>query len=200
MIRHLTRTLSAALLLLTVPVLVGCMSPDGETVEDRREYVRNMRDAAIDQSIEDWPELSGELGGAVGYMVFESLNTKILLAGTASGYGLLVDNATGEESFLCHTSITLGPGFEIGTIRSVFVITDREVFEYFKTEDWEFGAAANAGFVIGDFGGAVTGVTIGDGIKEYRTFTQGVSLFASLFWAKLGFDDRLYEMGESPGN
>ncbi|MHC4924618.1 MAG: lipid-binding SYLF domain-containing protein [Planctomycetota bacterium] len=199
MIRTLNKPLALALLLLAAPVLAGCVSPEGATVDERRAYVRDLRDQALDESTNEWPELAAELNEAVGYAVYDTVNLKILVIGTANGIGMMVDNATGEESFHCHDAISVGPGFEVGSIQSLFVFTDRAKFEAMKNGEWHFGGAANAGLQFGSFGGAFTGVAIGDGVKEYRRFTGGVSLFAAVFWAKPGYDERLYEEAEFPG-
>jgi lipid-binding SYLF domain-containing protein len=175
-------------LLLAVVAAAGCVSPAGETPDEQRADIRAMREESLQQAYEKWPELKNDIAKAPGYAVMNNGICKILLIGTAKGYGVVTDS-TGQETFVNDFAIALGPGIELASSRGIFVFHDAVAMKAFCDGQWDFGADADAAFKFGDFGGALTTHSVGDVVDTHRVFQNGVGLHASVFWLHSGIDE-----------
>jgi hypothetical protein len=165
----------------------GCVSPAGETPEEWRADIRAMRDESLAQAYEKWPELKADIAKAPGYAVVNNGIIKILIIGTAKGYGIVVDN-TGRETFINDFAIAVGPGIEVGSSRGVIVFHDPVAMKAVIDGQWDFGGEADLAFKFGDFGGALLGNAHGGPVDTYRVFQNGVAIHASVYWLHTGID------------
>jgi hypothetical protein len=179
--------LRVAPLLVAVVAAAGCYTPNGDTPAAQRDDIRAMRDDSLQQAYAKWPELKDTIAKAPGYAVVDNRIIKILLIGTAGGYGVVTD-ASGNETFVNDFFIAVGPGIEIGTSRGILVFHDPVVMKAFCDGQWDFGADADAAFKFGNFGGALTTHSVGGVVDTHRVFQWGVGLHASIFWMHSGTD------------
>ncbi|MDJ0785894.1 MAG: hypothetical protein QNK05_03755 [Myxococcota bacterium] len=142
-----------AVFALAVPV-VGCMRPRGASVEDKRNHVRKMRDDTLSEIFARNPGLENRLRDAAGYAVFSNLSVKIFLLGPGQGYGMLVDNSNGRETFMQMAQIGGGVGMGAKTFRVLFVFRDRGTLREFRDRGFQVGGDADAAAKAQDVGGA----------------------------------------------
>jgi lipid-binding SYLF domain-containing protein len=184
----LKAALRFAPLFLAVVAVAGCVSPNGDTPAQQRDDIRAMREESLQQAYAKWPELKDTIAKAPGYAVVNNGIIKILIIGTAKGYGVVTD-ASGNETFVNDFVIAVGPGIEVGSSRGILVFHDPVVMKAFCDGQWDFGADADAAFKFGDFGGAATTHSVGGAVDTHRVFQNGVGLHASIFWLHSGTDE-----------
>jgi lipid-binding SYLF domain-containing protein len=176
------RTLLSVVILFVSIALAAC-GPKGDTTADKRKVVRNMRSETLAKLYKLRPEAQAKLRQAVGYGVFSNIETKIMFVGGGSGYGVVVDNANGRETFMRMAKLQGGVGLGVQDFRAVFVFNDREVMRKFVEEGWQFGGGADASLKAGEKGAAATGdVAVDTDAKpmEIYQFTEsGVALSAT---------------------
>ena len=76
---------------------------------------------------------------AAGYAVFSNFGFKVLFMGSATGEGLAVSHATGQETFMRMVELQPGYGFGVQQFRLVFVFETPQSFNQFVQSGWEFG-------------------------------------------------------------
>jgi len=186
----------AAALLLCAAIAGCATSGDRATagdLEKRRQTVLDIRDATLRDFYASKPEVRAEVKAAVGYAVFDASQVNIVLYLGASGAGVMVDNATGRETFMKMTRMGTGPGVGYKSYRQLIVFKDRTLFDTFKTVGADVGVSADATYKMG----GTKGVTL-DGstsfnplLSVYQVTDSGVMLQAN--WGGVAYlpDDDL---------
>ena len=182
---------------------LGCVTAKGSSPDEKRSYVRKMRTEMLREVYQRNPKLETEMRSAAGYAVFSNLSVKIFLLGPGHGYGMLVENATGQETFMRMAQIGAGVGLGAKTYRVLFVFRDPKTLASFRDNGWHFGgdaeAAAQAGKVGGSAGaqgrvggsgaalgtsgtvaGAGVDVGAGAGMSVYQLTGSGLALTAGV--------------------
>lgn len=148
------------LTLLVGPVaMAGLFGPKGSDVEEKKNNVRKQREEMLAEVYKAKPELRAKIESAAGYATFKNLNVNLLLLATANGYGMVVDNQTGKETFMRMASLGGGVGAGVKDVRVVFVFNDATVMKQFVDSGWQFGGTADAAAKYEDTGiaGEATG-------------------------------------------
>ena len=177
----------AALFLMTG----GCVSPGGETMGEQRASIRAMRNQTVNDLIAMRPEVKARIQRAPGYGVFSNFGMKLMLAGSANGYGVVRDNRTGRETFMRMAQVNLGVGYGVKKYRAVFVFNDVAVFRRFVEEGWEFGGSAQATARVEERGGTVGAAASANPIDIYVLTDAGLALEAGLQGTKYWRDEDL---------
>jgi lipid-binding SYLF domain-containing protein len=134
-------------------VALGCATPRGATVEERRSHIRQMRDSALTDLYASDPAIQGRLNAAAGSAVFSNLNLQLFLIGAGQGYGVARDHATGQDTFMRAAEFGLGVGIGGKDARLVFIFQDRVAFRRFLDFGIELAAEADAAAIVeGDTG------------------------------------------------
>ena len=76
-LRPTTRTLILALCVLGLAS--ACRAPAGDTRNEKRAAVRQMRDQALAKLYSEAPSARSVVEGSVGYAVFSSVSTKVFV-------------------------------------------------------------------------------------------------------------------------
>jgi hypothetical protein len=103
----------------------GILGPRGDDAEEKKVNVRKDRDKMLADLYSSNPELKAKIQGAVGYATFKNLNINLLLLATANGYGMVVENKTGKETFMRMASLGGGVGAGSGMCASCSFFTMR---------------------------------------------------------------------------
>ena len=173
-------------------VTAGCVTPKGETAQDKRGYVRTMRHETLTRLYSEKPETRASLRSAEGYAVFSNVNVKIFALGSGQGYGVAVDNRTGKETFMRMAELGVGLGLGAKDIRTVFVFHSRPAFDRFVKHGWSFGGEAAASAKAGDQGVASEGeVALDEGVSVYQLTESGLMASAMLSGTKYWSDSEL---------
>lgn len=212
----MARTLLASLVALAA---LSCAIPKGTSIEERRSYVREMRDDTLDLLYQAEPELRPRVRSAIGYAVFSNVAVQVFVVGGGQGYGLAHDNRTGEEIYMRMAELEGGIGWGMKDFRAVFVFHDDAAFRTFVDIGWQFGASAEAsaiaegdkgiavgaqgGFAGGAPAGSLTGTagvgaappsaaaSVGQGVEVYQLTKNGVALRAGVTGTRYWKDSAL---------
>lgn len=160
--------LLAVALLCALNTQAGLFGPKGDNPDEKKANVRKQRDEMLADLYSTKPALRETLEKAAGYATFKHLNVNLLLVATANGYGVVVDNKTGKETFMRMASLGGGVGAGLKDVRVVFVFHDPALMKQFVNEGWQFGGQADAAAKYKD-----TGVTGEQNVKGNVSVKQG---------------------------
>jgi lipid-binding SYLF domain-containing protein len=133
--RHLA-TLS---LLLGLPVVAGLFGPKGDSEAEKRQTVLQQRDAMLAELYRTKPELKNRIAKAAGYATFKQTDMNLFLLASGRGYGVLRDNQSGQDTFMCVASLGGGVGLGVKDLRVVFVFNHTNILRQFLDQGWQFG-------------------------------------------------------------
>lgn len=142
-------------LLLAVPVAAGIFGPKGDNPEEKRARIREERDKMLERLYEDKPELREEIAAAPGYGAFSNRQMNLFLMASGNGYGVVVDNQSGKETFMRMASLGAGVGMGVKDLDVIFVFNDAFTMREFVESGWQFGAQADAMAEAEGVGGGV---------------------------------------------
>jgi lipid-binding SYLF domain-containing protein len=165
---HRLILLGAVLLLFSPAPRAGLFGPKGDNNEEKKEHVRKQRDEMLETLFASKPEMKARLKKAAGYATFNQKDVNLFLLASGNGYGLLVDNKSGKETFMRVASLGGGVGLGVKDLRVIFVFNDAKVLEQFVESGWQFGGKADASAKYKD-----TGVSAEQTAKANVDFKQG---------------------------
>jgi lipid-binding SYLF domain-containing protein len=168
------------------------MSPKGDTAEEKRQFVEQMRSETLAELYEVHPYAQAQIAEAAGYGVFSSIGVNLFLLSTASGWGVVHDNGAGENTYMKMYSAGIGPGLGVKDFRGVFVFTSEEALRAFVEDGWDASAQADAAAKTDDRGDAwAAAVDVAPGIRMYQLTEQGLAIQATIQGTKFWKDDEL---------
>lgn len=141
------QTLSLA----AIVMLAGC-SAQGDTASQQRASIQKMRSETLNKLYALQPEARSDIQHAKGYAVFANNSSKILLFGFGSGYGVVRNKATGQDTYMKMAQGGAGLGMGIKQQRTVLVFHDKAALETFIRQGYMVGADANAAAKYDDKG------------------------------------------------
>ena len=179
-------------LLLVFTVLYGCARPKGETPEQKRDFVQQMKKETLAELYVKKPFAKDLIKNSVGYGVFSNFNTQILIVGSGNGYGVVTDNSNGDEIYMRMAEGGVGLGVALKDFREVIIFNNKEVFYQFVTDGWNYGAQGDAAFKYEDTGGATGGeVPLNSDVVIIQMTKDGIALRATLGASKYWIDEEL---------
>ena len=138
------------------------------------------------------PSARAAVQGATGYAVFSNVGMKLLVAGGGTGSGMVVERASGRETFMKMVEVQAGLGFGIKKFRQVFVFETPTALRDFVESGWEFGGQATAAATDGRRGGAHQGaILVSPGVWVYQLTEKGLALELTGKGTKYYKDDAL---------
>lgn len=200
---------------------LGMFGPSGDTTGQQQTTIQNESAAMLRELYAAKPEMRGKIASAAGYATFKKTDLKLLLVSSGSGYGVLVNNQTGQQTYMRVASLGGGVGMGVNDLRVIFVFNDPAVMQQFVTQGWQFGgdadasaqyqnvgaaagqsAQANVNFNDGTVAGASStnvgsgsgsgqNVSVGNGMEIYQFTESGISLQATVSGTKYWVDSNL---------
>jgi hypothetical protein len=166
-----------ALLGVTIFTMGGCIA-SGENVQEKQTNIQKMKDETMLEFYLDKPELKEIVKSAPGYAVFKNW-TMGIIPGGGGGFGVLVNNSTGQQTYMQMGQFSLGIIFMAKDCRTLLVFDDPAIMAEFTNENWFWGGSADATFTFGEFGGQsnATGY-FGHGFRVYELTENGAALHA----------------------
>jgi len=187
------RKIVGLLLLAAIP-LVGCATPKGSNAAEKRAYIDGVEKDVLAMACEKRPALEAEINKAAGYGVFANVNIMLLFVGGGGGYGVVIDNATHQRTYMKMGEGELGIGLGAKDFRAVFVFSDTDTMKKFVYSGWHFGAEADAALKADDQGGAATAAgDVHSGIRVYQFTQSGAIASANIQGTKYWRDSKLNE-------
>ena len=171
---------AGSLALVSIFVL-GCITPKGNTVPDKRNYILDMKNQTLNELYSKRPEAKPKIKSAAGYAVFSNINTNLFLFSSGNGYGVAVDNQNGKKTYMKMNFAGIGPGIGVKDFRAVLIFKNKQTFNEFVDGEWEFGGHADAAAKSNEKGAAAGGEMYVEGdIEIYQMTEAGVALQATV--------------------
>ena len=178
-------------LLVLALALTGC-SPGGKLTNDEKiQAIDTMADEALQRLYTEKPSTKDEVKEAAGYAAFSNANINIIFASAGGGYGVVVDNASGDKTYMKMGSGGLGLGLGAKDYRQVMIFNTQETMDMFVDSGWTFGGHADAAAKAGDKGGAAGGEGALGQVKVYAMTETGLALQATVTGTKYYKDKEL---------
>jgi len=179
-------------LLLIFFLISSCARPKGETPQEKRDFVQRMKNDTLAELYAEKPYAKQLVEDSAGYAVFSSFNTQLLIVGSGNGFGVAVDNSTGDNIYMRMAEGGVGLGVALKDFREVIVFNNKAVFIEFITEGWNYGAQGDAAAKYKDDGGSSSGeVPLNSDIVVFQMTKDGIALRASIGASKVWIDDEL---------
>jgi len=180
---------------LAMPAAAGLFGPKGDSTREKRAKVRKDRDEILAKLYTERPEAKDKIKKATGYGTFNNKNMNLFLLSTGHGYGVVVENKTGQETFMAMGSLGGGVGLGAKDLSVVFIFKNADVMKQFVESGWQFGGEASATAQAGDKGGGAAkegGIDTGANVFEiYQLTDTGVALQATVSGTKYWKDKKL---------
>ena len=105
---------------------------------------------------------------------------------------LLIDNATGKETYMRMFTAGVGIGLGVKDFRGIFIFSTQEAFDTFVEQGWQAGAQADAAAKAGEKGGAAdSAIDVAPGVELYQLTKNGLALQATIQGTKYWKDEDL---------
>lgn len=178
--------------LLTVVFSSGCAGPRGKSIADKRNHVDDMRQTTLNSIQASDPELAARAKTAPGYAVFSNTGAAWIVGGGGHGYGVVVNNQTGEQTYMREVQGSLGLGVGLKEYKVLMIFNDARTLHTFVNNGWEFGGEAAATATTGERGGEVqTSGSMTSGMDTYQFTDRGIYVRAAIQAAKIYPDKKL---------
>ena len=185
------KTATLLTLLVLALALTGC-SPGGKLTNDEKiQAINTMADENLQRLYTEKPSAKDEVKKAAGYAAFSNANVNIIFASAGGGYGVVVDNKTGEKTYMKMGSGGVGLGLGAKDYRQVMIFNTPEAMAKFIEKGWAFGGHADAAAKAGEKGGEASGEGIAGQVKVYSMTESGLALQATVAGTKYYRDKEL---------
>jgi lipid-binding SYLF domain-containing protein len=142
--------------------------PKGDSTAEKKANIRKQRDEMLAQLYATNPDMKKVLKKAAGYATFKQVNVNLFLLATANGYGVVMDNKAGRDTFMRMASLGGGIGAGLKDVRVIFIFHDPQVMKQFVREGWQVGGQADAAAKYQD-----TGISAEQNVKGGVSFRDG---------------------------
>ncbi len=179
-------------LILVGLVFSACARPKGDTPQQKRDYVLQMKDNALAKLYAQKPYARELVNQSAGYAVFSSFNTQLMVIGSGNGYGVAVDKSNGNKIFMKMAEGAIGLGVAFKDFEEVLVFNNKAVFYSFITDGWRYGAQGDAAAKYKDEGGATSAeVPLDSDVVIFQMTKDGIALRATVGASKFWIDGDL---------
>lgn len=180
------------LFLLVGILMAGCGPKKSLTLEERRQVVQDMEEETLDKLYAESPATKEKVANAVGYGVFTNANVNLIFVAAGSGYGVVVDNATDERTYMKMAEGGVGLGLGAKDFRQVMIFKTKDAMAKFIESGWGVGANADAAAKTSGSGAEASGEgTVSSEIEVYSMTEAGLALQATVKGTKYWKDDSL---------
>ena len=174
-----------------VGIIGGCSTFPSTTYEDHRQSILSMRSDTLTELYTLKDSARAEVEAAPGYAVFNSAGLKILVVGAGGGRGVVVDNRSGDHTFMNMAELGAGLGLGVKNVRVVFVFHNDAALEDFLTNGVTIGANADAAAKINGEGAAGSGQIVVNNMSIYQITDAGLALELMITGTKYWPDSKL---------
>lgn len=161
----------------TLVLLATSCTATGDTPAEKRANIDERTHEVLTRLYSEVPEAEDQIDDAAGYAVFSNFGVDVLFVGGGGGYGVAIDNSTGERTYMRMGEAGVGIGLGVKDFRVVFVFETQEKFDSFVEDGWDVGADANvAAEHEGEGVSAAGAASFQDGIAVYQLTETGLAL------------------------
>src|SRR4051794_5176795 len=109
----------------------GCASVPGKTGAEQAQTINELVDRTLSDLYKQEPNTEQEVANSVGYAIMNNKITKIPLVGAGGGYGVAINNKTGQKTYLKMARFDVGGGWGARSVRPVAIFQDEKKFNDF---------------------------------------------------------------------
>lgn len=168
---------------LAILAFCACLSgnafaDDGAKSDARRAEIRQTAVATLEQLYFVQPKARLAIDEAAGYAVFSNFGMKIGVAGGGSGRGIVVDRASGRETFMKMAEVQAGLGLRVKKYRQVWLFERRADLQRFIDSGWEMSGQSTASAQLAGRGGELHSgaLSLRSGVWLYQLSDSGLAL------------------------
>ncbi len=173
-------------------LLSGCGPKTGNTIEEKRAAIKDMEVETLNRLYEEAPETRKKIKDSIGYGVFSNGNINLIIASAGGGYGVVVNNKTGERTYMKMGQAGVGLGLGVKDYRVVMIFKNKDTLANFVEKGWDFGAHADAAATTGDQGAEASGEgNFNSNVDVYSMTEAGLALQATVTGTKYWKDKKL---------
>lgn len=187
------KTILSFLSVIIILTLVSGCGPSAKLpVAERQKTIRDMESETLEKLYQEEPSTKKKIKKAAGYGVFSNANINLIFISAGGGYGVVVDNSTGQRTYMKMALGGIGLGLGAKDYRQVLIFKSEETLNKFIDSGWEFGGHADAAAKAGESGGELSGEgVIGSDIEVYSMTEAGLALQATVAGTKYWKNDDL---------
>ena len=179
-------------LIVALILVSGCGPSKNLSLVERRQVVSDMENETLQRLYREEPATKAKIRDSVGYGVFSNANVNLIFTSAGGGYGVVVNNSTGERTHMKMALGGIGIGLGVKDYRQVLIFKNEETLNTFVESGWEFGGHADAAAKAGESGGEASGEgDISENIEVYSMTESGLALQATVAGTKYWKDDSL---------
>lgn len=171
-------------------LLGGCASTGGQTADQKRQSIEQMRASTLNKLYKEKPYAADSIERAAGYAVFSNANVNLIFASAGGGHGVVHSN-NGTVTYMKMGEVGLGLGLGAKDYRLVFVFHNQQALNRFVDDGWAFGGQMDAAAKANEKGDAIGGEITVDNITIYQLTETGLALQATIKGTKFWRDDAL---------
>jgi len=171
--------------------MTGCMTMGSGSPSDKRAVIQSMKNKTLVELYQRRPEAQGLIGRSKGYAVFSNANVNLLLASFGAGYGVVIDNNTGKNTYMNMGELGLGIGLGVKDFRIIMAFHTKQSLTRFLEHGWAFGGQADAAAKAGDKGEAIGKEITVDDVTLFQLTENGLALQATIKGTKFWSADEL---------
>ena len=179
-------------LIVALILVSGCGPSKSLSLVERRQVVSDMENETLQRLYREEPATKAKVRDSAGYGVFSNANVNLIFTSAGGGYGVVVNNSTGERTHMRMALGGIGIGLGVKDYRQVLIFKNKETLGTFVESGWEFGGHADAAAKAGESGGEASGEgDISENIEVYSMTESGLALQATVAGTKYWKDDSL---------
>jgi lipid-binding SYLF domain-containing protein len=180
--------------LIVLLALQACTSIPVEQRSDKRAQLDKEAQETIARMVEQDPDIQQELDDAAGYFVSRISAANVAIIGGGQGIGVLVDNRSGDRTYLNVKRFDLGAGLGVRYYRVLLLIKNQEKLEDMRTGWTRRGVAGD--LAAGSKGSQST-TQAGEGLSVHILSESGASIAATARMVRLSVNQDLTDTGLS---
>jgi lipid-binding SYLF domain-containing protein len=162
-------TLIGCTLLYLFVGMSGCASIPGKSGEEQLKAIDALSERTLKDLYKQEPKSKEEIGNSVGYAIMNNKFMKIPIVGAGSGYGVAINNKTGEKTYLEIVRFDIGGGYGARSVRTILIFQNEKKFKDFINGVWSVRAGAETGAKVNDE--AVSGVAGSDNLPGDKGYS-----------------------------
>jgi len=189
-----TTALKILIAMAIIGTIAGCGPGGGMTLVEKQQAVADMETDTLERLYKEAPATKEKIAKAAGYGTFSNANVNLIFVSAGGGYGVVVDNSTGQRTYMKMALGGIGLGLGAKDYRQVLIFKTQRVLDKFVDSGWEFGGHADAAAKAGESGGELSGEgAIGSDIEAYSMTESGLAIQATVAGTKYWKDKDLNE-------
>ena len=141
---------SLLIIIVLLTFVPGCGPSVKLPVAERQQLVHDMETETLAKLYQEHPSTKKDIKKAAGYGVFSNANVNIIFISGGGGYGVVVDNDTGQRTYMKMALGGVGLGLGVKDYRQVLIFKSKKTLDKFVESGWEFGGHADAAAKAGE--------------------------------------------------